>query len=108
MNWTTLGEQGFLSGLWSPYIRSYSPFRLNIVSLLPLQCISCVPFIFLPSLQISSLPMIMASAGSFSYGGFHTSDIDIPTDNEPLAMEMQVDTENLRNDFAMELAEVKE
>ncbi|CAH1420568.1 unnamed protein product [Lactuca virosa] len=49
----------------------------------------------------------MDSAGSFSYGGFHASDLDIPTENELLAMEMQVEIETMRNEFTAELAEVK-
>ena len=50
----------------------------------------------------------MASTCSFSYGGFHASDLDIPTDNELLAMEIQVEMENLRNDFTVELVEIRE
>ncbi|CAH1440587.1 unnamed protein product [Lactuca virosa] len=46
--------------------------------------------------------------GSFSYRGFHASDLDIPTNNELLAMEMQVEMENLRNNFTVELIEIRE
>ncbi|CAI9285137.1 unnamed protein product [Lactuca saligna] len=35
----------------------------------------------------------MASVGSFSYGGFHASDLDIPTEYKLLSMEMHVEME---------------
>lgn len=41
----------------------------------------------------------MSSSGSFSYDGFHTLELDISTENELLAMEMQVEMENMRNDI---------
>ncbi|CAI9264414.1 unnamed protein product [Lactuca saligna] len=50
----------------------------------------------------------MDSTDNFLYEGLHTSDLDIPNDNELLAMEMQVEIENMRNDFIAELAEVKQ
>ncbi|CAH1427168.1 unnamed protein product [Lactuca virosa] len=50
----------------------------------------------------------MASTGSFSYGGFHTSDLDIPTENELLPMEMQVEMENMRNDINQKLIEIRD
>ncbi|CAH1418831.1 unnamed protein product [Lactuca virosa] len=52
--------------------------------------------------------MIMASAGSFSYGGFHASDLDIPIDNKLLAMELHVKMENMRNDFTLKLVEIRD
>lgn len=50
----------------------------------------------------------MASYGSFSYGGFHASDLDIPTDNELFAIELQVEVEKLRNNMNKELMAVRE
>ncbi|CAH1420749.1 unnamed protein product [Lactuca virosa] len=50
----------------------------------------------------------MASSGSFSYDGFHTSDLDIPSDYELVVMEMQVEVETLRNHMNKELMAVRE
>ncbi|CAH1431051.1 unnamed protein product [Lactuca virosa] len=50
----------------------------------------------------------MASEQSFSYGGFRASELDLPTDSELHAMEIEVQMEELRDEVRQQLGDFRE